>query len=43
MVRWLTLTEVAQLMDPAHAVRITDALLDAPSSRAHDGTHVLMI
>ena len=43
VVRWLTLTEVADLMDPAHAVRITDALLDTPTSRAHDGTHVLTV
>ncbi len=42
-VRWLTLTEAADLMDPAHAVRITDALLDTPTSRAHDGTHVLTV
>lgn len=40
-VRWLTLDEVTKLMEPAHAVRITDALHDAPTSRAHDGTHVL--
>jgi hypothetical protein len=30
-------------MDPAHAVRITDALLNAPTSRAHDGTHILTV
>jgi len=42
-VRWLTLTEAADLMDPAHAVRITDALLNAPTSRAHDGTHILTV
>jgi len=24
-------------------VRITDALLDTPTSRAHDGTHVLTV
>ena len=40
-VQWLTLDEVAEYMDPAHAVRITDALGDAPTSRAHDGTNVL--
>ncbi len=40
-VRWLTLDEVVELMDPAHAVRITDALRDTPTSRAHDGIHVV--
>ena len=42
-VRWLTLDEVVELMDPAHAVRITDALQEAPTSRAHDGARVLTV
>jgi 8-oxo-dGTP diphosphatase len=40
-VQWLTLDEVTEYMEPAHAVRIIDALGDAPTSRAHDGTNVL--
>lgn len=40
-VQWLTLDEVTEYMEPAHAIRIIDALGDAPTSRAHDGTNVL--
>lgn len=42
-VRWLTVDEITELMSPAHAVRITDALRGAPTSRAHDGTHVFTV
>lgn len=35
-VAWLTVDEVTGHMDPAYAVRVTDALADGPSSRAHD-------
>ena len=40
-VRWLTLNQVATLMVPAFAVRVTDALAAAPAVRAHDGTNLL--
>lgn len=42
-VRWVELTEVPRLMDPAHAVRVTDAF-DAslePFTRVHDGVHLV--
>ncbi len=39
-VQWLTVDEAAELMEPAHAVRITDALTVATITRAHDGVHV---
>jgi 8-oxo-dGTP diphosphatase len=40
-VAWLTPDEVRQLMTPAFAVRILDALDDAVAVRAHDGVRVL--
>jgi ADP-ribose pyrophosphatase YjhB (NUDIX family) len=41
-VRWADPGEIASLMAPAYAVRVTDALADgAPVTRAHDGVHVL--
>jgi 8-oxo-dGTP diphosphatase len=41
-VRWLDPERVTELMDPAYAVRITDALRDGPPvTRAHDGVHLV--
>ncbi|WP_039738410.1 NUDIX hydrolase [Saccharomonospora halophila] len=40
-VQWLTLGQVHQLMTPAFAVRVTDALQPLPASRSHDGTDLL--
>jgi 8-oxo-dGTP diphosphatase len=41
-VRWAYPGEVAELMDPAYAVRVTDALSSAaPAVRIHDGVHLL--
>ena len=41
--RWLHRSELAALVAPAYAVRLTDALdyASIPAVRAHDGTHVL--
>lgn len=40
--KWLTPTEVQQLMDDAYAVRLLDALaVGTPAVRSHDGTAVL--
>ena len=41
-VRWVDPATVASLMDPAYAIRITDALSDGPpATRAHDGVHLI--
>jgi ADP-ribose pyrophosphatase YjhB (NUDIX family) len=40
-VRWLTSIEVEQLMTPAYAVRVFDALSTGAAFRAHDGVKVL--
>jgi 8-oxo-dGTP diphosphatase len=41
-VQWLEPEVVIRLMDPAYAVRITDALTDGPPvTRAHDGVHLI--
>ncbi|MBC8093098.1 MAG: NUDIX domain-containing protein [Pseudonocardia sp.] len=41
-VRWLDPDAVTELMDPAYAVRVTDALNDGPPvTRAHDGVHLV--
>ena len=41
-VRWADPAEVENLMAPAFAVRITDALTDAAAvTRVHDGIHVI--
>jgi ADP-ribose pyrophosphatase YjhB (NUDIX family) len=41
-VRWVEPAEVASLMDPAYAVRVTDALTSAtPVARVHDGVHLI--
>ena len=38
---WLTADQIVEHMDPAHAVRVTDALSDGPVTRAHHGIDVL--
>jgi 8-oxo-dGTP diphosphatase len=42
-IRWVELTDVPDLMDPAYAVRVTDAFdaLPEPATRLHDGVHLL--
>lgn len=42
-VRWVELTEVPDLMDPAYAVRVTDAfgVSTEPATRVHNGVHLL--
>ncbi len=42
-VRWVDSTEIAQLMDPAYAIRVQDALAaaGAPAVRLHDGFALL--
>lgn len=41
--RWVSRVEVAELADPAYAVRVLDALDDAtpPAIRAHDGVRLV--
>ena len=41
-VRWADPAEIIDLMDPAYAVRVTDAFGDATVTRAHDGVHLLI-
>lgn len=41
-VQWLDPATVTKLMDPAYAIRITDALGDGPAAtRAHDGVKLM--
>lgn len=40
-VRWVDLNEIAELMDPAYAVRVTDALSNSTVTRAHDGVELV--
>jgi 8-oxo-dGTP diphosphatase len=41
-VRWLDRERIIELMDPAYAVRITDAFHDGPSvTRSHDGVQLV--
>lgn len=41
-VRWHSLTRIDELMTPAYAIRVRDALGHThPKTRAHDGTHLL--
>jgi ADP-ribose pyrophosphatase YjhB (NUDIX family) len=41
-VRWVRPTEVSDLMDPAYAIRVLDAVSgDAPVTRIHDGVHLI--
>jgi ADP-ribose pyrophosphatase YjhB (NUDIX family) len=39
---WLTVDEINDAMSEAYAVRVTDALVDGPRTRAHDGVALLM-
>jgi 8-oxo-dGTP diphosphatase len=38
---WLTVDEITAHMDPAYAIRVTDALADSLATRAHDGTNLV--
>jgi len=40
-VRWVDPDEITALMDPAYAVRVTDAFGDTAVTRAHDGVQLL--
>jgi ADP-ribose pyrophosphatase YjhB (NUDIX family) len=41
-VRWADPAEIASMMDPAYAIRVTDALSSAaPVTRVHDGVHLI--
>jgi 8-oxo-dGTP diphosphatase len=40
-VQWVSPADIPQLMTPAYAVRVLDALTDQPASRSHDGVAVL--
>jgi 8-oxo-dGTP diphosphatase len=40
-IRWMTTEEVQSAMVPAFGVRVSDALQDAPQSRAHDGVNLV--
>src|SRR3954466_3478825 len=41
VVAWLLPEHVARNLAPAYAVRVLDALDDAPASRAHDGVEIM--
>jgi 8-oxo-dGTP diphosphatase len=42
VVRWIEPAQIASLMTPAFAVRVSDALTDRrPAIRAQDGRHLL--
>lgn len=41
-VRWVPLGQIPDLMTEAYAIRVQDAFLDQPTSRAHDG-HALLV
>ena len=38
---WLTVDEITRDMSEAYAIRVTDALLDRPRTRSHDGIALL--
>ncbi|MCU1529431.1 MAG: hydrolase [Frondihabitans sp.] len=38
---WLTVDEITKHMDPAYAVRVTDAFEYTPASRTHDGVRIV--
>ncbi|MDP8928443.1 MAG: NUDIX hydrolase [Actinomycetota bacterium] len=40
-VRWADLAEVPRLMDPAYAVRISDAFVEPTAVRVHDGVQLV--
>lgn len=39
-VRWLTVDQITEYMDPAYAVRVTDAFSESTVARAHDGAQL---
>lgn len=43
-VRWLDPHDVTEIMDPAYAIRITDALHDGPPvTRSHNGVQLVRV
>jgi hypothetical protein len=40
-ISWLTVEEITKHMDPAYAIRVTDALSDGSVTRTHDGTNLI--
>ena len=42
-VRWVDPAEITALMDPAYAVRVTDAFGDTAVTRAHDGVQLVSV
>ncbi len=40
-IRWMTTDEVQSAMTPAFGVRVLDAFVEAPQSRAHDGVNLV--
>jgi ADP-ribose pyrophosphatase YjhB (NUDIX family) len=42
-VRWFSIEEIRQRMDPAYVIRVTDAFTDHASARAHDGVNLMHI
>lgn len=42
-VRWVDPVEITALMDPAYAVRVTDAFGDTAVTRAHDGVQLVSV
>ncbi|MGH3937555.1 MAG: NUDIX domain-containing protein [Pseudonocardiaceae bacterium] len=42
-IRWANLSEIPNLMDPAYAIRVTDAFGDSTATRAHDGVQLVTL
>ena len=42
-VRWMSLDDVVNVMDPAYAVRITDAFESVTQTRSHDGLNLIEV
>ncbi len=42
-VRWADPGDIADMMDPAYAVRVTDAFTDSTVTRAHDGVQLVAL
>ena len=42
-VRWLTIEQIRQRMDPAYVVRVIDAFADRASARVHDGINLVHV
>jgi 8-oxo-dGTP diphosphatase len=40
-IRWVDVTDIANLMDPAFAIRVTDAFDDYTPTRLHDGIQLI--